>query len=130
MGSRRKQFKIYGPARFAATWRKFLEICERDGQSASELIRIWVEGYVARKDPGNPQPPITAFFEGHEDHVAMRRSKILKELMAFAATREGELHHRDIVEVYRTLGLPGWQLVLLVESMETDLKKLGVRVVY
>ncbi len=53
------EVKIYAPLHFKATWKKFLEICERDGQSASELVRIWVEGYVQRKDPGNPQRPLT-----------------------------------------------------------------------
>ncbi|GAH48039.1 unnamed protein product, partial [marine sediment metagenome] len=70
MNSERRQFKIYGPPHFVPTWEKFLEICERDGQSASSLIRIWVEGYVHRKDPGNPQRPITAYAPGHEDEYA------------------------------------------------------------
>lgn len=125
-----REVKIYAPAGFKATWQKFLEICDRDGDSASQLVRKWVEGYVARKEPGNPQRPLTAFVEGHEDQVAMRRSSILKELMGFAIHREGEVSHRDVVDLYRGLGIPGFQLVNLVESMEADLKKLGVVVVY
>ena len=130
MSSKRKQFKIYGPAHFRSTWERYKAICARDGTNMSEQIRIFVEGEVARRDPGNPQQPITAYVEGHDDQLAMRRSTILKELIAFAASREGELHHRDVVDVYRLQGLPGYQLPNLVESMEVDLKKLGVEVIY
>lgn len=130
VSSRRRQFKIYGPAHFRATWEKFLEICDRDNQSASELIRGWVQGYVARKDPGNPQPPITAFLEGHEDMLAFRRSTIIKNLVARAESHGGEVHHREVVTTYRELGMPGYQLAELVESMEADLKRLGVKVIY
>jgi len=97
MSSELKQYKIYGPPHFRATWAKFLKICERDGQSGSELIRIWVEGYVDRKDPGNPQRPITAWSPGHLDEQALRVQKVYARLKANATDNGGNIHYRRIL---------------------------------
>jgi hypothetical protein len=91
------EIKIYAPDHFKATWKKFLEICERDGQSASELVRIWVEGYVQRKDPGNPQRPLTAYAPGHEDEQARRMQEAYTRLRAHAADNGGEISFRRIL---------------------------------
>lgn len=93
-----KKVAIYAPPHFKATWRKFLEICERDGQSASELVRIWVEGYVQRKDPGNPQRPITAWAPGHVDEQALRLQETYGRLVAYARRNCGELRYVEILE--------------------------------
>lgn len=131
MSSGRKQFKIYGPAHFRATWERFLEICERDGQSASELIRVWVEGYVARKDPGNPQRPLTAFVDGHQDELASRRSDVLKELLEYAGKGPyREVKYKDIIDQLKARGWPGHTRVDVAYSIEDDLKKFGVRVLH
>lgn len=93
-----KVVTIYAPDHFKATWKKFLEICERDGQSASELVRIWVEGYVQRKDPGNPQRPLTAYAPGHEDEQALRVQEAYARLKAHAADNGGEIRFRLILQ--------------------------------
>ena len=130
MSSKRKQFKIYGPAHFAATWKKYLEICERDGTNASEQIRHYVQGQVARRDPGNPQRPITAYVEGHEDEAAARRSDLLKELLRRAELQDSKLRYREVLEAFQDRPVPGWKRVELTKSMASDLKKLGVAILY
>lgn len=97
MTSDSKGVTIYAPPHFKATWKKFLEICERDGQSASELVRIWVEGYVERKDPGNPQRPLTAYAPGHEDEQALRLQEAYARLKALAAKSRDELNFVQIL---------------------------------
>lgn len=126
----RKQFKIYGPGHFSATWAKFIEICERDGTNASREIRAFVEGQVARREPGNPQRPITAFVEGHEDEAAARRSDLLKALIAKAQVTGGELRRREVLQALKDQGAVGNRLVVLTKSMVGDLEKLGVKIVY
>lgn len=127
MSSKPKQFKIYGPLKFRATWDKFLEICERDGQSGSELIRVWVEGYVKRKDPGNPQRPITAYAPGHEDEQALRVQQAYARLRAYAADNGDNIPRSRIL---RELGahLAGRPKVDTVDRMEQRLIEDGVKV--
>jgi len=122
------EVKIYAPAHFKATWKKFLEICERDGQSASELVRIWVEGYVARKDPGNPQRPITAYAPGHEDEYARLQQEIFSKLLGVAENRGGYLPWLRIVDELKPL-LSGHARVDAAEKLARRLTKAGVRVV-
>ena len=130
VNSGRKQFKIYGPAHFAATWRKYLEICERDGTNASREIRKYVAGQVARRAPGNPQPPLTAFIEGHEDADTRAWSTMLKELLARAEHLSGELSFREILLVFKDKGVKGPRLPSRAQSMARALEKLGVKIWY
>lgn len=128
MSGRGKKYQFYGPAYFKATWKKFLEICERDNQSGSELIRIWVEGYVVRKDPGNPQRPITAYAPGHKDEYARLQQEIFSNLLGVAENRGGHLPWLRILEELKPF-LSGHALVDAAEKLARRLTKAGVRVV-
>ncbi len=123
-----KQHEIYAPDHFKYTWNKFLEICERDNQSASGLIRIWIEGYVTRKDPGNPQRPITAYTPGHEDEYALMQQDIFKKLLDIAKNYGGYIHWRRIVEELKPI-LKGQARVEAAEKLTKRLSKAGVRIV-
>ena len=123
-----RQYEIYAPPHFKSTWKKFLEICERDSQSASGLLRVWVEGYVHRKDPGNPQRPITAYAPGHEDEYARLQQDIFSKLLGVAEDRGGHLRWLRIVEEIEPL-LSGHALVDAAEKLARRLTKAGVRVV-
>jgi len=124
-----KQYEIYAPPRFEPIWKKFLEICERDGQSASGLLRVWVEGYVHRKDPGNPQRPITAYAPGHMDEYARLQQDIFMKLLGVAEDRGGQLHWYRILEEIEPL-LSGQARVDAAKKMARRLTKAGVRVVW
>ena len=126
---RNPSIKIYAPPHFKATWRKFLEIARRDGQSASELIRIWVEGYVARKDPGNPQRPITSWVPGHEDEQAIQFQELVKKLHAIASLKLGELSWWTIMEELEEAGYaPGRPRMHAAERIARELHRRGVKV--
>ena len=128
MSGRGKKYQFYGPVYFRPTWKKFLEICERDNQSASELIRIWVEGYVIRKDPGNPQRPITAYAPGHEDEYARLQQEIFSNLLGVAEDRGGYLRWLRILEEVKPF-LSGQARVDAAEKLGSRLTEAGVRVV-
>lgn len=130
MGVKSKEVKIYAPAGFKPTWVKFLAICERDGTSASEQIRIWVEGFVARKDPGNPQRTLPAFVKGHPDELAARRSDVVKTFLAQAERTGGWVRRRDIVDELRAKGWPTRMRDAVTSSLVKDLKLLGVDVLH
>ena len=121
---------VYAPAHFKATWAKFLDMCYRDNQSASELVRIWVEGYVARKDPSNPQRPITAFVKGHKDEEAAVRSSLIQELLDYAARRGMEVKHSVVVDLVRENTVKGKGRLAVIKTIEADIKKQGVTIVY
>lgn len=127
MTSDSKEVTIYAPLHFKATWKKFLEICERDGQSASELVRIWVEGYVQRKDPGNPQRPLTAYVPWHEDEQALRVQEAYTRLRFLAAKSRDEL---DFVRILTELEphFKGRPKVAVAEKLEKRLRGDGVKV--
>ena len=126
---KRRAIEIYAPDYFRPTWKKFLEICKRDGQSASELIRIWVESYVVRKDPGNPQRPITAYAPGHEDEYARMQQDIFSKLLGVAENRGGHLPWGMIVDEMKPF-LSGQARVDAAEKLARRLTKAGVRVVW
>lgn len=128
MSSRRKQFKIYGPPHFSPTWKKYLEICARDGRSASEEIRIFVEGQVRGRDPGNPQRPITAWSPGHRDQVVLQEQETFKKLQGVAEENSGEIRWLRIVDELRG-SVPARSLVPTAEKIGHRLHKAGVKVI-
>jgi len=90
-----------------------------------------VEGQVAKRDPGNPQPPLTAFFEGHEDVTAKRRSDTIKELLIDADKRGNELTYAHVARAIREASNPlGYMIPVLAKSMCEDLVKLGVTILW
>lgn len=125
--SPRKKYQFYGPAHFRATWAKFLNICKRDGQSASWLLRLWVEGYVHRKDPGNPQRPLTAYVPGHEDELALNLPEILRRLEAYASSRRNELDWSMILNELKPY-LQGAARVRVAERIYKELRIRGIKV--
>ena len=129
MAEKNPEVKIYAPAHFKATWKKFREICERDGQSASELVRIWVEGYVARKDPGNPQRPLTAWAPGHRDEEKRQEQDFFAWLTEYADNRRNEVPYRQIVDLLKDMGVPPSRRPTLAGELATRLTKAGVKVV-
>jgi len=48
---------------FIPVWEEFKQICEREGSSASEKVREFVERYVIVHAHGNPQIRIDKFIE-------------------------------------------------------------------
>jgi len=125
-----RKVAIYATPGFKATWKKYLEICDRDGLSASREIRIFVEGEVARRAPGNPQRPLEAFVPGHPDAVQAVWSTMLKELLARAEHLGGDLSYTEVLEVFKAQGVEGSRLPVRAQSMARGLEKLGVRVWY
>ncbi|MBA7702355.1 hypothetical protein ES703_111119 [subsurface metagenome] len=118
---------IYAPAWFKATWKKFLEICERDGVSASHLIRVWVDGYVKRKDPGNPQRPLTAYVPGHEDALALNLPEILSKLELYASSQRNELDWSIINDELKPY-VHGAARMRATDNIIRELKKRGIKV--
>jgi len=123
-----RQYEIYAPPGFVATWRKFQEICARDRQTTGDLIRVYVEGQVRNRDPGNPQRPISAWVPGHPDQAALEEQELLKMLKAFAEHRGGEIRHKDVVETLRDAGVPPARRVAMADDLSRRLSKDGVKV--
>ena len=128
MSGKGKKHQFYGPAYFASTWDKFLEICKRDGQSASRLLCIWIEGYVHRKDPGNPQRPLTAYSPGHEDEITRIEQDIFNKFLAIAELDNGHIRQGRILKELMP-ALKGQQRVDASNKFIRRLIKAGVKVV-
>ncbi len=116
---------IYAPAWFKATWKKFLKLCKRDRVSASHLIRVWVEGYVQRHDPGNPQRPLTAYVPGHEDALALKLPDIVRKLEAYASSNRNELDWSMIHDALKPY-LQGAPRVRAAEKVYEELRSRGI----
>ena len=128
LSSRGKKLAFYGPAHFIPTWNKFLEISKRDGQSASSLLCIWIEGYVHRKDPGNPQRPLTAYSSGHEDEITRIEQDIFNKFLAIAEQDNGHIRRIRILQELMPM-LKGQQRVDVADKFTRRLTKAGVKVV-
>ena len=118
---------VYAPAWFKATWKKFLELCERERVSASYLIRIWVTGYVQRKDPGNPQRPLTAYVPGHEDELALNLPDIMRKLEEYASNQNNELNWSMIHNELKPYS-KGVARVRAAEKISKELRSRGIKV--
>jgi len=70
----------------ADVWKKFRELCEKEGTSASQKIEEWVLQYVREHYPGNPQLTIPRFIP----EIAHRESRLL--YMEIACPRCGGFH--------------------------------------
>jgi len=127
VSSKRKQFKIYGPHHFTATWKKYLEICERDGRSASGEIRVFVEGQVRGRDPGNPQRPITAYAPGHRDQLVLVHQEAFKKLEVLARDNRLEVGWYDIIDELKA-SFKGQPLADAAREMGRRLTKAGLKV--
>lgn len=101
--SNKMRCEFYAPKRFQETWRKFIKMCNRDNQSASELIRIWIDRYVQVKDPSNPQLPITAFDPTHLDYHVSNKLRVKDLFMEKAKKQSNEIYFRDLVHHFRDL---------------------------
>lgn len=118
---------IYAPTGFKATWKKFLEICERDGVSGSHLIRVWVAGYVQHGDPGDPQMSLTAYVPGHEDELALNLPDILRKLELYASIRRNELPWSMIHDELKPY-LRGAARVRAAEKISQELRSRGIKI--
>jgi len=107
-----------------------MAMMKADGKNVSQELRIWIEGYVARHDPGNPQLVLTAFVPGHEDELASSWSGMLKELLARAEHLGGDLSYDEVLEVFKDQGVVGPRLPSRAKSMARGLEKLGVKIWY
>ena len=54
---------FYVDETFVPVWEEFKQICEREGESASQKIREFIERYVIVHTEGNPQLLMTKWFE-------------------------------------------------------------------
>jgi len=95
--------------------------------SASHLIRVWVEGYVRTRDPGNPQRPLTAYVPGHEDALALKLPEILSELELYASSHRNEL---DWSMIHNELSsyLQGAARVRAADKIYKELRSRGIKV--
>ena len=55
MEKRKDIRNIYLPPEFQKIWDDFVKICNREGKSASEKIREYIQRYVEQHKAGNPQ---------------------------------------------------------------------------
>lgn len=62
MQKRRDIRNFYVDEAFIPVWQSFMEICAREGESASLKIREFVERYVCVHAGGNPQQLIEKYF--------------------------------------------------------------------
>ena len=95
--------------------------------SASHLIRVWVEGYVKHKDPGNPQRPLTAYVPGHEDELALKLPEILSKLEEYASIQRNGLSWSMIHDELKPY-LQGVARVRAAERISQELEKRGITV--
>jgi len=127
-GVKSREVKIYIPEWFKPTWEEFLEICHRDGFSASEIIRDFIEEYVGRRAPGNPQRPLTAWIPGHKDEMALIRQSIIETLLEFARLHDDEVFWRDILH-YVPTHLKGRARIREAKLIANALRERGVKII-
>lgn len=127
MATSRTRVEIYSPVGFHATWSKFKEMCDRDGQSASELVRIWIERYVAVKDPSNPQKPLTAYDPTHIDYYNQGKEHIKGYLLGRAKKIDMTLKWSAIIWEFRDIPVIKTR-IKRAEEMMRELTQEGVKV--
>ena len=132
MGFKRekKTCVFYCPPGFEATWKKFKEILKADGKNMSQELRIWIEGYVKRHDPGNPQRPLTAWSPGHEDQEKLQEQDLYTWLFEYADERMGEVQFKHIIRVLRETSFPPKRIADMASDIARRLSKAGITIQY
>ena len=87
-----------------------------------------MEGYVQRKNPGNPQRPLTAYVPGHEDEQALREQELLRNLQDVAERLGGEISYRRVMEELKMAGYSGRPKVHLAHRIAQELQRRGAKV--
>lgn len=121
----RNRVEIYCPVGFGATWKKFREMAERDGQNASLLVRIWIERYVAIKDPSNPQRPLEQFDPTFVEYHEAQKDCVSAYLMNKAQNQNNVIKWSQIIYEYRDLPIIKTR-IKRAEEMVQVLKKKGL----
>lgn len=122
-----KRIEIYCPAGFNATWKKFKKMAQRDGQSSSELVRIWIERYVRVKDPSNPQKPLTMYDPTHVDYYTNGELNIKNLLIAAAKENKNTIKWSQIIWEFRDMPIIKTR-IKRAEEMSLLLHKEGIKV--
>jgi len=125
----RKTCVFYCPVGFEATWEEFKRILKDEGKTMSQELRIWIEGYVKRKDPTNPQRPLTAWSPENEDHHTPQEEELYTFLYTYADKRGGELTYKLIVNYLQGSGVHYTARSALADELAKRLSKAGIRVV-
>jgi len=87
--SQKTRYKaIYIPPEIEHTWKKFKEICQREGTGPSEKIREYIVEYVRIHEPGNPQVQIASFLPGGPSLAVTALPECPKRLWVKAKTQE------------------------------------------
>lgn len=119
---------FYCPPGFEATWKRFKKILEADGKNMSQELRIWIEGYVKRHDPGNPQRPITAFVAGHEDEEKRAVQEIYTWIKEYAEEHQSMVGYSQIVGFLKQSGVAPRRRASIAADLAKRLHKDGIQV--
>jgi len=103
-------------------------MARRDGKSASEIIRIWIEGYVRRKDPSNPQRPLTVYDPSHEDAKIAKGNGVYSEILSYAKKHRGEVNKKMLFQFLEVIESPKLRIAKSKDIIER-LKDDGVTLV-
>ena len=111
-------------------WKKFRELAFRDRMSMSGLIEGFIKDWVHRKDPGNPQRPLTAWSPGHEDQEKLQEQELYTWLFEYADERVGELPYKHIIRVLRETSFPTKRIADMASDIARRLSKAGITIQY
>jgi len=124
----RTVYTFYARPGFEETWKKLQAILKKEGKNVSQELRIWIEGYVHRHDPGNPQRPLTAYVPGSKDHDAMISGGLRQELRRVATNYGGSIPMWRILRELKDRGVPPRRRAAAAQSLAKQLHKAGVQV--
>ena len=111
-------------------WKKFRELAFRDRMSMSGLIEGFIKDWVHRKDPGNPQRPLTAYVEGHEDQEKLLTKGYLEDLHGLAIYYCNVLPLHRIVSYLKVRGVKPLRRKAMADALAYDLNERGIKIQY
>jgi len=110
------------------TWEKFKTLARRDHMKMSCIVEDLILEWVRRKDPGNPQRPLTAWTPGHRDEEARQAQDIFAWLAEYAEERDGWVPYKHIIEVLKETSVPPARRPDLADDLARRLSRAGVKV--
>ena len=110
-------------------WKKFCEIVRRDRDKMSGVIEGLVRDWVHRKDPGNPQRPLTAWDPGHEDQEKLQEKELYTWIYEYADEHGGEIYYKNIIRILREAEVTKTRIAAMTVDFAKRLSKDGIGVV-
>ena len=109
-------------------WQTFIQLCKREGTTASRRLTHYIIQYVGEHDPGNPQTTMPSY--APEGHITISQivGRIRQQSLEYSRKRNNEIRMKIIEEFVRDSNIKPRERLNVSDGIVSWLKKQNVSV--